>query len=269
MRVTAPIHTVLVIESLPADERQTGTELYNDVIKRYAEFYSDGDPISHRLFKVDTKKEFLEAIEYVIQNVKYYRRGVMLHIECHGLENRSGLCLADEASIFWSELKVPLIKINVGLDNELYVSMATCFGRYLHEAIDISMQSPFSGFLSASDIIWNRETLEDYSVFFEELVKTREIFLAEEVLSKSGSKFYYKDVETMFNELIVLTINDIRDDPNPRKEYFEACRQEYNKVRQPGFPEFDQMPVEQMFEFAKSGFVKKYRNNFLFGKYRK
>lgn len=267
--VKAPIHTVLVVQSLASDERQTGSELYNDIIKRYAEFYSNGDPLYHKLLNVNAKKEFLEAVEYVFQNVTYFRKGVILHIECHGLSDKSGLYLADGSSVSWEELKRPLIKINVTLDNELYLTMATCFGRYLHETIDLSMQAPFSGFLSASDVIWDRETLEDYSLFFEEVIKTRDIFLAEEALSKKGSKLYYKDVETLFNELIRSTMKKIENDPVSRKEYFDACREDYNKVKQLGFPDFNEMSVEKIFEDVKIGFIQKYRNNFLFGKYRK
>lgn len=216
----APVHTVLVIESLPSNERQTGTELYADVIARYAEYHANGDSIYHRFFNASTKKEFQDAIEYIVQNSGYFRKGVIFHIECHGLSDKSGLCLADGSSVLWDELKLPLIKVNVALENELYVTMASCYGRYLHETIDISMQAPFSGFLSASEIIWDRETLEDYSTFFEELVKTRDVFIAQELLSRRGSKFYYKDVETMFNELIVTTIKSIKEDSIARREYF-------------------------------------------------
>lgn len=270
MMVKAPVHTVLVIQSLPSDEKQTGVELYADGIARYAEYYANGDSIYHRFFNASTKKEFHDAIEYIVHNTGYFRKGVILHIECHGLSDKSGLYLADGSSVMWDELKLPLIKINVALENELYVTMATCYGRYLHETIDISMQAPFSGFLSASEIIWDRETLEDYSAFFEELVKARDVFIAQERLSKRGSKFYYKDIETMFNELIVTTIKSIKEEDSiARREYFDACREDYNKFKQPGFPEFDEIPVDQIFDLVKIGFVKKYRNNFLFGKYRK
>lgn len=265
----ALVHSIVVIESLSSGERQTGTELYCDVIKRYVEYYSKGDPIYHSFFKPTSKSDFLNVLEHVLENSLHYRRGLIIHIECHGLSDKAGLFLSDGSSILWEDLKVPLIKINTSIENELYLSMATCYGRYIHETIDISMKAPFSGFLSASSIIFEYETLENYSIFFEELIKTREIYRAVKTLSSRGSNLYYKDVKTVFDEAIQSSFEKFKNDPVAMKEFFDQCRVDYNRLKKPGYPDFDEMPVGPMFEIAKMGFVKKYQDNFLFGKYRK
>ncbi len=264
--VKAPVNTIFVIESLSADEKATGTELYNDIIKRYAEYHANGNEVHHQIFKVASKDQFIEAFRYIKQNAEYLSRGVLIHIETHGLGDKSGLYMADGSTVSWEELKPELIGINVALDNEMYITMATCYGRYLHEVIDISKQSPFSGFISASKEVGVNEILEDYTPFFEELLRTRDILEAEKILDAKGSNFYYKDVETVFNDLILDWLKNMREDAQFRKQFIDQCREDYDRVKEDWFPEFDQMPVEEVLEVVKKDFVIRYRKKFLFGK---
>lgn len=264
--IKAPVNTIYVIESLSVDEKATGTELYNDIIKRYAEYHANGNEVHHQIFKVENKDQFLEAIRFIKHNAEYLNKGVLIHVETHGLGDKTGLYMSNGTTVSWEELKPELIAINVALENELYVTMATCYGRYLHEVIDITKQSPFSGFISASKEISENEILEDYAPFFEELVRTRDILEAEKILDTKGSNFYYKDVETVYNDLILDWLKKMREDPQFRKKFTDQCREDYDRVKEDWFPEFDQMPFEEVLELVKKDFVVRYRRNFLFGK---
>jgi hypothetical protein len=262
--IKAPINTIVVIESLPDNDRQTGTELYRDIIKRYAEYY--GNKIASHYFNGKTKNQFLAGLDFIVHNCPYMNLGIALHIEAHGLGDTTGLYLADGSSVSWEELKPKLIKVNVQSDNQLYVTMATCFGRYLHEAIDIKLQSPFSGYISASKEVYVKEILEDYSPFFEELLKTGDILEAFKVLDSRKSNFIYKDVETMFNGILLDWLKNMRENKEFRDEFINVIKGDYNKVKEDWFPSFEEMPVEEMLEVVKVEFVSKYRKNFLFGK---
>lgn len=94
----ARIKTIIVIESLPANERKTGTELYNDIIVRSTEFYKKQNDLKNQFYSVESKAAFLD----ILTNIDSVEPGLMLHIETHGSEDKTGLTLADSSKVLWS-----------------------------------------------------------------------------------------------------------------------------------------------------------------------
>jgi hypothetical protein len=61
-------------------------------------------------------------------------RLLYLHFEMHGC--REGLMLNSGELLSWEELYQYFVLINSRLQNQLFVSLATCFGAYIINSVD-------------------------------------------------------------------------------------------------------------------------------------
>lgn len=264
--VNATIHNIFIIESIPDDERQTGMELYNDVIKPYSVFHKNNTPLNHTHVKVKSKKDFIEYLKYLESVVPNMNLGLLIHIESHG--SKEGIHFANEEMISWQELKGYLISLNFIADNKLYVSMANCFGRFLYHTIDTSENAPFCAFLSANKVIDPSEIVDFYNPFFDNLIKERDFILAYKACENYESKFYYKDVELLLDETLMNWEQEMKSNLETKNEFYENIRKDYNKLRllKPSLPDFTDDQLDSVLEEVKKDLIVSYKNDFLFGK---
>jgi hypothetical protein len=217
------INHIVVIQSLE-NERQTGEEIYNDCIKRQIEFRKSA--ITHRFFKANTKKQFIEVLRYCHANAPYMAGGIVLHLEMHGDADRKGLVLADHSLITWAELVGYFRPINISTCNKLSVSMATCNGRYLYLGVSPYEKSPYSCYISASTTVSSSEIVDQFSLLFERLVENGNLVNAYLDMEARGTSFYYKDSKTTFEEAFASAAEKLMTDPDVRAETIHLTQME-------------------------------------------
>lgn len=194
------IKHIVVIESLGENDRKTGKELYDDVIRRNIDYKQQKAlKMSHKLFEAPTKQDFINILTEITQVSDSFSDGILIHLETHGASNKTGLILADGQLISWSELTDIFREINIATNNNLYVTMATCLGRYMYKAAPTTQKAPYSGYISASKEVSPNEILENFSLLFETLIESGNLIYSYQVMEKQGSNFYYKDCEATFN----------------------------------------------------------------------
>jgi hypothetical protein len=224
--MTGYIQHIIMIESL-VDERLTGSELYNDCIRRQIELQKS--TLTHCLYKVDTKEEFKQLLEHIISTVSHLQNGLLLHLEMHGADNLKGLILANGEFISWRELVDFFRAINVGCCNHLYLSLATCNGRFLWQGVDPDLKSPYSCYISASASVRPDEIVEEYFRLFENLIRQGNLIEAYLAMEDAGTHFYYKDSETTFEEAYKVSKETALEDPGFKKELLKKAEDEMNK----------------------------------------
>ncbi len=168
--------------------------------------------------------------------------GILLHLEMHGDNHLTGLVLSDGTLLTWEELIVLFRPINVNSSNNLYVTMATCNGRFLYKGVHPHDKSPYSCYISASETINNKEIIEQFSILFERLIDNGNLVNSYLEMERHGTKFYYKDSKVTFEEAFQVTAKRFMTDPNIKKEILEETKRQVEK-------EGLQMPPEYSFEF--------------------
>lgn len=195
------IKHIVVIQSLSGDDRETGRELYDDIIRRNIDYKQpEVIKMTHKFIDVATKAAFVESVQQLIQVADSFSDGILIHLETHGAADMTGLILADGNLITWEELTDMFREINIATNNNLYITMATCLGRYMYQSVKTDRKAPYSGYISASKIVNQNEILEDFSVLFETLVETGNLVYSYLQMEKKGSNFFYKDCEATFEE---------------------------------------------------------------------
>lgn len=255
------VRHIIVIESLPDQDFHSGSELYNDVIVPNCNAFNND--MSHYFLKASSSDSFNDALNFVEQLSAHTDDGILLHIETHGCKD--GIGLSDGSIFRWKELQEKLISINVTCDNQLYITMATCYGRYLYETAEIDKRASFSGFISSSKETTARKIIEDFAPFFVELIKNRKIIQAYKTLEAMESEFFYKDISTVFDQLIQDLYDRLDKDKEYRTEFIDECKQtnkDWGSKVSDGFVEKN---IDAILKLTKKEMYKRYFENYLFG----
>jgi hypothetical protein len=100
---------IVIIQSLPPGDSPTGRQL-RDGIEATARFKYG---ISVEFIETRTAKDFWKALEGIrISTERNKDHYPILHLECHGLSDKTGLSLGDETPLPWVDLKTVLVRLN-------------------------------------------------------------------------------------------------------------------------------------------------------------
>lgn len=158
-------NSIIVIESLPANDTQTGTILYNDLLRWKAQQL---DFLSARHFAIANRRELLDLLNAIHERSIEAGLHPILHFEIHG--NPNGLVLAAGETIPWKEIATLLRQINIVVKNELFVSLVTCYGAYLFGEAHPGQPAPFFGFIGSWEEITEAFFPEDFYRFYDYLL---------------------------------------------------------------------------------------------------
>ncbi|MBF6652039.1 hypothetical protein HUE46_10795 [Flavobacterium columnare] len=209
--MTGNIKHIIVIESLTNRDGAnfTGEALYNDVIRRQIDLYERD--FTHIFYKATSKQEFIEIITSYIPKSKELEGGILIHLEMHGDENLGGLILSSGELVGWEELADLFREININTCNKLFITLGTCFGRFLYKGVNPYKKSPYSGYISASIEVNPEEVYIKFGKLFEELINRGNIVEGYLEMEKTESNFYYKDSERVFEEAFNSSMQQLKN----------------------------------------------------------
>lgn len=216
------ISHIFVIQSLPVGEESTGEELYTDVIKRRIDLMQAAKiKMSHAYFDTKDKNSFIDSLKYIQANALYLPGGLLIHFEIHGSNDKEGLVLADGSLVPWKELVELLRPINIATCNKLFITLATCFGRFMYLGVDPNLKSPYQAYISASREVKVYEILESFNILFEILIDCGDLVYSYLEHEKNNSPFFYKDSLTTFKEYMESYRKDMVNDPETKKRIMD------------------------------------------------
>jgi hypothetical protein len=158
---------IVVLQSLPASEEQSGTTLV-ERIKIVAKTESPALPID--LFDLKNAAEFFQKIEELAIYSQNTGSLPLLHIESHGDES-DGLVFADDSEVSWGEVAKALEGLNIAMRCNLMVSFAACFGAHFLGALKDSERAPVWCLIGPSDKVYWDEILHSYLEFYTNILK--------------------------------------------------------------------------------------------------
>lgn len=184
------IRCIIVFQSLFPEDKKTGYELYDDSIKRIIRYYDKS--IESYFYDISSENEIHDIIYSIVKNIDSYREGLLFHFEMHG-DRDKGVLLNNRTFVSWENFTGLLREVNIATNNKLYVTMATCFGRYFYVKPDLSQKIPCRACITSSREVCTDDILEDFTPFFECLIETGNIEKANKC-RPFETKFVYKDM---------------------------------------------------------------------------
>jgi hypothetical protein len=154
-------HKIIVIQSLKYPYKETGRDLYNNIL-RYKQYYKND--CSSEFYAIDNKQSFLNTLKEIEKNIADGEL-ITLHFETHG--SHDGVHLNSEEFVTWEEFDDAVRPINIKTCNLLVVSMAMCYGGALLSHINPDKRAPYLCFIGSYRELLEEEIIEGYHMFYE------------------------------------------------------------------------------------------------------
>lgn len=189
---------VYVIESLPQGERKTGTNFYTDIIERKT--WQNPD-LKAELLTPQNRREFVQSLEKIRHEIESGEAWPFIHFEIHGYTD--GFSLGNGEDFTWKELYPHLKMLNLLNRNNLFVSLATCFGAHIFSVVNPLQTAPFYGYVGTWDKIGDRDLETDFTEFFKEMLSSSSMTKAIQRLNENsgevGSRYTVFHAEGLFD----------------------------------------------------------------------
>jgi len=199
---------IFIVQSIPETERQTGYEI-ESVIKILA----INNDVSVELIDVNSAEGFLSALEKIAQAPT--TTFPYIHIESHG--DKIGLYAANGDLIQWERLKIALLLINKRCKNNLFISVAACYGAHLIKIIRPWEPCPLNSYIGPEKEESPFDLEVSYTEFFRTLINEHSLTLA---LKKLPRGFAFINYRGYFEMLI----NNHKENPSIRDEVHTRTR---------------------------------------------
>ena len=170
---------IYIIESLRCNDRKTGTELYDDLLRWKQITHPDFEAV---LKTPTTRDEFISLFDSILEDCVNKGIAPIIHFEIHGSSDHSGLVLTSGEFISWEMLCQKLRPINHQLKNELFLTMGVCHGCYFMEKEVVDKPAVFQGIIASFDKLYDFSIYIQFYAFYEELFTSFDINLAYERL---------------------------------------------------------------------------------------
>ena len=173
------VDSIIIIESLPEDESQSGLVLSRDILE--LECTLNSLALTH--FDCNNKAEFFAFFDRLKTSLKENNGDVIsssanypiLHFEIHGSEEKDGLILKDGSFIEWKVLRNLFREINLIMNNNLIVVMAVCNGYWVTPGILPSKCTPFYTLVAPPNPISVGSVKKIFPQFYKELFQTGDL----------------------------------------------------------------------------------------------
>ncbi|MBC8402925.1 MAG: hypothetical protein H8E14_15675 [Candidatus Marinimicrobia bacterium] len=176
---------VIIIQSLSAGNYKSGNILYEDSLK-WKELTLHN--LKVEFICIDNKVELKKIFKKIKDEAILYNLYPLLHFDMHGSREKDGLILSNGDFISWWDLKDDLTDINISTANNLFITLATCYGGFLYKILGTYDRAPFWGLIAPLDIIESYYVSVNFNVFYNELLTSFDYKKAIEKLNNSNEK---------------------------------------------------------------------------------
>jgi hypothetical protein len=188
---------ILIVDSIPAGERNTARELHQDVGLR-AQVFAPAPQVLYQ--RVESRGEFLALLPDLTAAAEATGDIPVLHIECHG--GNDGLAFADGSFATWVDLKKPLTSLNVATGMNLLVVVSACDGSALTCALSLTDRAPLHGLIGPTRSVAPAELMCAYLALYETLLRTRSARQAVDAMrAATPDTFVYRTAQWLFQHV--------------------------------------------------------------------
>lgn len=190
-------NAVVILDAIPAGEFNTAHRLEED-LRDIASYFADG--LQVRYFRLNSIDDLRAGMLSIFEEIKCNGLKPWLHLDGHGLEDQSGFTFAKKAtSCSWVQLKELIIPMNVELNLNLMLILATCYGGSFARAIDTTDRAPILGLIGPIREVLAGEIESSFTAFYKTFFETFSLGQALVALDQeTSSGLYYKTTAEKF-----------------------------------------------------------------------
>jgi hypothetical protein len=204
----AKVGQIWIIESLGADDSKTGKRLWEDLSDLCV-----AHPMDLGLAYCDASsgEDMVGYMGELRANIAATGRNAILHIECHGSEDATGLILADGSYIGWDELKPQLEAINIASGFNLVLVLGCCYGGYFGQTTRLQERAAFCAYLGPNRELSAGMLSDALGAFYKGLLVERDMTAAVNamVAAVPDMPYFFSTAEGLFHLGFAAYIRDL------------------------------------------------------------
>lgn len=249
---------IVIIQSLPKDDSPTGKQL-RDAIEMTAKFDFD---VPVQFFDAPTSDGFWDALEEIWADAQNSPGSLVLHLECHGLSDKTGLSLGDETPVSWEEIKRPFTAINHATKCRLLVTLAACHGAIIGTTLDVSSSAPCWALMGPSGEVSPPDLVSTYSAFFLSLLRSglQGGWSAVEAASERRASYFFIRAEDFFETVL----QRYRLQHSNQTQFDERAARFEAFTNIPGMPKLDTDWIRASLHAAEMNILETFFDRFFF-----
>lgn len=175
---------IYIIESLQPGDKLTGTDLHNNLLAGQSTLHSDFQSVLRN--PVD-KSEWNQLFAEIVDDCRQNGHFPIIHFEVHGDSEKEGLRLTSKELVTWEELYQNLVLINIAIRNELFVTMAVCFGNFWLSSAILNRPAAFRGMVGSFHELYENDLIIRYETFYRELFSSFDFNKAYDALKQANT----------------------------------------------------------------------------------
>lgn len=184
-------NAIVILDAVPEGELNTARRL-KDELRDIADYVADG--LQVRYFRLNSIDDLRAGIISTLEEIKNNGLKPWIHLDGHGLENQSGFLFATKTtSCSWAHLKQLITPINLELNLNLMLILATCYGGSFARAIETIDRAPVLGLIGPGREVSAGEIETAFTSFYKTLFNTLSLEQALTALDQeTSSGLYYR-----------------------------------------------------------------------------
>jgi len=208
VRQLGTLGQIWIIESLPLGDLRTGlhlSEAVRDAVNAH------NLPIQVFFRVVESRDALLAVIDHIHAETAAHGRSVLLHIECHGSNDLTGLVLGNESYVGWLDLKPRLRDINLACGFNLFLVLACCNGAWFLETTSLDECSAFCACLGPHQEVGAGLLERGFVAFYRSLLIEHDVndALTAAIAVAPDFPYYYTSAEGLFRNVFEHYINQL------------------------------------------------------------
>jgi hypothetical protein len=184
-------NTIVILDAVPEGELNTARRLKED-LDDISCYIAEG--LIVRYYRLNTFSDLETGISEIRKDIKEKRIKPWLHLEGHGISDESGFVFADKTTTCsWNQLKQIITPINVAINLNLMIILATCYGGSFASAIETTNRAPVLSLIGPTKEVTAGEIQSAFSIFYKTFFTTLSIGQALDALDQeTSSGLYYR-----------------------------------------------------------------------------
>ncbi len=193
---------IALLDAIPDGELNTARRLHEGLFDHKNANAEKLGRLHLRYFKIENEDDLGECIDGLIAESEADDLIPWLHLEAHGLENKTGFITADRTPISWEKLNKLITPLNVSTNLNLVLILASCYGAYYIQAMGPSQRSAVLALIGPINEVLAAEVEADFHTFYMNMFNNFSFGKAAKAIAETneGPVYYATNAEELFLE---------------------------------------------------------------------
>lgn len=193
---------IAILDAIPDGELNTARSLYDDLLDIRTANAEKLGQLQLRYFRIKTETDLENCLIDLIAESEADGLIPWLHLEGHGLEDKTGFVTANNTPIAWKRFNQLITPLNVSTKMNLVLVLASCYGAYYIHSLVPSEKAPILALIGPINQIIAGDVVKDFRAFYFDIFDNFSFGKAVKAIANTnaGPIYYATHAEELFLE---------------------------------------------------------------------